>query len=114
MRWPEPITGFQGLEDRQRLALVRGPRLLLMEIVSFKELRPEILWRSGNVRPTFRRIVHEVPIGPNRVDMVFAQFSSPEVKDLSVLFLEDMHHGQLHVVGILLAFVIRLVGRIRS
>src|SRR5439155_16133800 len=61
-----------------------GTKLVLVQIVLFQELRPEILWRSGNVRPTLWREVHEIPIRPHRVDMIPRQFSSPEMKDFSV------------------------------
>src|SRR5437867_13403767 len=32
-----------------------GTKLVLVQIVLFQELGPEILWRSGNVRPTLWR-----------------------------------------------------------
>src|SRR5688572_4960188 len=51
--------------------------LLLIQIVFFQEFRPEVLWRSVNVWPTLWRKVHEIPIGPHRVDMIFHRFSSP-------------------------------------
>jgi hypothetical protein len=41
--------------------------------------------------------------------MIRQVFSAPEMKNLPVLFSEDVHHGQLHIVGVSLALVIRLI-----
>src|SRR3954466_12098207 len=84
--------------------------LLLIQIVLFQELGPEVLWRGGNVGPALGREVHEVPIRPHPVDMILEHFSSPEMKDFSILPLKDMHHGPLHIIGVSLAFVIGLIG----
>src|SRR5712664_3414364 len=94
--------------------VVATAKLLLIQIVFFQEFGPEILWRSGNVWPTLWRKVHEIPIGPHRVDMIPRQFSSPEMKDFSILPPEYMHHWQLHIIRVSLAFVIGLIGRVRS
>src|SRR3984893_1900063 len=91
-----------------------GAKLLLIQIVFFQEFGPEILWRSGNVWPTLWRKVHEIPIRPHRVDMIPRQFSSPEVKDFSILPPKYMHHWPLHIIRVSLAFVIGLIGRVRS
>src|SRR5258705_7810962 len=80
-----------------------GAKLLLIQIVFFQEFGPEILWRSGNVWPTLRRKVHQIPIRPHRVDMIPRQFSSPEMKDFSILLSEYMHHRPLHIIRISLA-----------
>ena len=87
---------------------------LLIQIVFFQEFGPEILWRSGNVWSTLWRKVHEIPIRPHRVDMIRRQFSSPEMKHLSILPPEYMHHRPLHIIRFSLAFVIGLIGRVRS
>ena len=71
------------------------------------------MWRSGNVWPALWRKVHEIPIRPHRVDVIRRQFSSPEMKNLSILPPEYMHHGPLHIIGVSLAFVIGLIGRLR-
>src|SRR5262249_53087566 len=42
--------------------------------------------------------------------LVALQLGAPEVEDLPVLLLEDVHHRPLHVVAISLTEVIRLVG----
>jgi hypothetical protein len=89
-------------------------KLLFVEIVFFQELRPEILRRSGNVWSTLRRKVHEIPIRPDRVDVICRQFSSPEMENLPILFPKYMHHRPLHIIGIALAFVVGLIGRVRS
>src|ERR1700738_1562960 len=89
-------------------------KLLLIQIVFFQEFGPEILWRSGNVWPTLWRKVHEIPIRPHRVDMIRRQFSSPEMKNLSSLPPKYMHHWPLHIIRVSLAFVIGLIGRVRS
>ena len=89
-------------------------KLLLVQIVFFQEFGPEILRRSGNVWPTLRRKVHEIPIRPHRVDVIRRQFSSPEMENLSILLPEYMHHWPLHIIGVSLAFVIGLIGRVRS
>ena len=89
-------------------------KLLLIQIVFFQEFRPEILWRSGNVWPTLRRKVHEIPIRPHGVDMIRRQFSSPEMENLSALLPKHMHHWPLHIIRVSLAFVIGLIGRVRS
>src|ERR1700682_2166592 len=91
-----------------------GAKLFPIQIVFFQEFGPEILWRSGNIWPTLWRKVHEIPIGPHRVDMIPRQFSSPEMKDFSILPPEYMHHWQLHIIRVSLAFVIGLIGRVRS
>src|SRR4051812_43410038 len=88
--------------------------LLLVQIILFEELGPELLWRSRNVRPPLRSKVHQIPIRPDRVDMIHHSFSSPEMKNLSILLPEDMHHRQLHVIRVFLAFVIGLIGRLES
>ena len=90
--------------------VVEQTKLFLIQIVFFQEFGPEILWRSGNVWPTLWRKVHEIPIRPHRVDMIRHHFSSPEVINLSILLPEDMHHWQLHIIRVFLAFVISLVG----
>ena len=89
-------------------------KLLFVQIVFFQELRPEILRRSGNVWSTLRRKVHEIPIRPDRVDVICRQFSSPEMENLPILFPKYMHHRPLHIIGIALAFVVGLIGRVRS
>src|ERR1700680_150048 len=91
-----------------------GAKLLLFQIVFFQEFGPESLWRSGNVRPTLWRKVHEIPIRPHRVDMICRQFSSPEMKNLSILPPKYMHHWPLHIIRVSLAFVIGLISRVRS
>src|SRR5256885_3420464 len=91
-----------------------GAKLLLIQIVFFQEFGPEILWRSGNVWPTLWRKVHKIPIGPHGVDMILCRFSSPEMKDLSILLPEYMHHRPLHIIRVCLAFVIGLIGRVES
>ena len=93
---------------------LNGAALLLVQIVLFQEFGPEILWRSDNVRPTLRREVHQIPIRPHRVDMIRREFGSPEMKDFSIPLPEYMHHRPLHIIGVSLAFVIGLVGRVRS
>src|SRR5262252_5194758 len=104
-RFAERLTiGFAGLDAE----------LLFIQIVLFQEFGPEILWRSGNVWPSLRRKVHEIPIRPHRVDMIPRQFGSPEMKNLSTLPLEYMHHWPLYIIRISLAFVIGLIGRVRS
>src|SRR5258708_27168767 len=94
--------------------VVAAAKLLLIQIVFFQEFGPEILWRSGNVWPTLWRKVHEIPIRPHRVDMIPRQFSSPEMKDFSILLPKYMHHWQLHIIRVSLAFVIGLIRRVRS
>ena len=91
-----------------------GATLLLIQIVFFQEFGPELLRRSGNVWPTFWRKVHQIPIRPHRVDMIHRHFSSPEMKNLSILPPEYMHHWPLHIIRISLALVIGLIGRLRS
>src|SRR5687768_16224293 len=91
-----------------------APNYSLFRIVLFQEFRSEILWRSGNVWSALWRKVHEVPIRPNRVDVIHQLFSSPEMKNLSILPPEYMHHWPLHVIRVSLAFVIGLIGRVRS
>src|SRR5881409_2089748 len=63
----------------------------LIQIVFFQEFGPEVLRRGGNVRPTLWRKVHEIPIRPHRVDVIARQFSSPEMKNPSILPPEYMH-----------------------
>src|SRR5688572_20897353 len=92
----------------------RPPLYSLFKIVLLQELGPEILWRSGDVRPTLRGKVHEIPIRPHRVDVVHHRFGAPEMENLPVPLLEDMHYRPLHVVGISLALVVSLIGRLRS
>src|SRR2546426_321027 len=94
--------------------VVAAPKLLLIQIVLFQEFGPELLWRSGNVWPPLWRKVHEIPIRPHRVDMIRRQFRSPEMKNLSILLPEYMHHWQLHIIGVSLALVTGLIGRLRS
>src|SRR4029077_5292253 len=91
-----------------------GATLLLVQIVFFQEFGPEILWRSGNVWPPLWRKVHEIPIRPPRVAMIRRQLSSPEMINLSSLPPKYMHHWQLHIIRVSLAFVIGLIGRVRS
>src|SRR5438046_8198400 len=86
----------------------------LVQIVLFQEFGPEFLRRSGNVRASLRREVHQIPIGPYRIEMISFQFGSPEMKDLSVELPEYMHHRPLHIIGLALAFVVGLIGRLRS
>src|ERR1700686_3944259 len=90
-----------------------GATLLLIQIVFFQEFGPEILWRSGNLRPTLWRKVHEIPIWPHRVDMIGRQFSSPEMKNPSLLPPKYMHHRPLHIIRVSLTFIIGLIGRVR-
>jgi len=85
-------------------------KLLFVEKGFFQELRPEILRRSGNAWSTLRRKVHEIPIRPDRVDVICRQFSSPEMENLPILFPKYMHHRPLHIIGISLASVVGLVG----
>src|SRR5258708_2980141 len=99
---------------RSALVVVVVAKLLLIQIVFFQEFGPEILWRSGNVGPTLWRKVHEIPIRPHRVDMIRRGFSSPEMKDFSILLPKYMHHWQLHIIRVSLAFVIGLIGTVRS
>src|SRR5437867_9205498 len=94
--------------------VVAAAKLLLIQIVFFQEFGPEVLWRSGNVWPTLWRKVHEIPIRPHCVDMIRHRFSSPEMKDLSILLPKYMHHWQLHVIRVSLTFVIGLIGRVKS
>ena len=89
-------------------------RLIFIQIVSFQEFGPEILWWSGDVWPALWCKVHEIPIRPHRIDMIGRQFTCPEMINLSILLPEYMHHGQLHVIGVSLALVIGLKGRVRS
>ena len=91
---------------RSRKRDLEAKLLLLIQIVFFQEFGPESLWRSWNVWPTLWRKVHEIPIWPNRVDMIPRQFSSPEMKNLSFLPPKYMHHWQLHIIRVSLAFVI--------
>ena len=81
-----------------------------MQIILFQEFGPEILRGSGNIRPAFGRKVHQIPIRPDRVDVIRHPFGSLEMEDFPILFLENMHHGQLHIVRVFLAFVIGLKG----
>src|SRR2546425_7974075 len=94
--------------------VVAVAQLLLSQIVFFQEFGPEILWRSGNVWPTLWCKVHEIPIRPHRVDMIRHRFSSPEMKDLSILPPKYVHHWQLHIIRLSLTFVIGLIGRVES
>jgi hypothetical protein len=91
-----------------------GATLLLIQIVFFQEFGPELLRWSGNVWPPLWRKVHEIPIRPHRVEMIRRQFSSPELKSLSILPLKYMHHWPLDIIGVSLALVICLIGRLRS
>ena len=84
-----------------------------IEVVSFQEIGPEILWRRGDVWPTVWRKVHEIPIRPHRVNVIPRQFGSPEMENLSIPSPEYMHHWPLHIIGLSLAFVIGLIGRVR-
>src|SRR5436190_3618490 len=68
-----------------------GTQLFLVQIMLFQEFGPEILRRRGNVRTAFGREVHEIPIRPDRVDMIPHHFSSPEMKDFPVPLPEYMH-----------------------
>ena len=86
----------------------------LLQIVLFKELGPERLWRRGNVRPALRGEIHEIPIRPDRIDMISLQFSAPEMRNPSVLASEDVHYRHLHVIRRCLTFVVRLIGRLES
>src|ERR1700758_3903384 len=88
-----------------------GRTLLPIQIVFFQEFGPELLWRSGNVWPPLWRKVHEIPIRPPRVDMIRRQFSSPEMKNLSILPPKYMHHWPLHIIRVSLALVIGFIGR---
>src|SRR5206468_6977654 len=94
------------LDRKAQRAQGIGAALLLFQIILFQEFGPELLWRREKVRPALWREVHEIPIRPDRVDVIARQFGSPEMKNLSALLPEDMHHGPLHVVGVSLAFVI--------
>src|SRR4030095_5129851 len=89
-------------------------RLLLSQIVLLQELRPEILGRRVIVRPTLWSEVHEIPVRPHRVDVIRHRLGSPEMKNASVLFPEDMHHGPLHIARRPLAPVIGLIGGAES
>src|ERR1700676_397304 len=91
-----------------------SPALLLFQVVLFKESGPESLRRNGNVRPPLWRKVHEIPVRPHRIDVIPLQFSAPEMTNPSVAPREDMHNRQLHVVGLSLALVIGLIGRLES
>jgi hypothetical protein len=74
-----------------------------------------LMTQSGHdVWSTLRRKVHEIPIRPDRVDVICRQFSSPEMENLPILFPKHMHHRPLHIIGIALAFVVGLIGRVRS
>src|SRR6516164_8516411 len=86
----------------------------LLQIVLFEELGPERLWRRGNVRPSLRCEIHQIPIRPDRIDMIPFQFSAPEMKNPPVLAPEDVHHRQLHVIRRSLTFVVRLIGTLES
>src|SRR6516225_106400 len=88
--------------------------LLPIEVVCFQEFGPEILWRRGNVWPTVRRKVHEIPVRPHRVNVISLEFSSPEMKYSSTALHEHMHHGPLHVVRVSLTFVVGLIGGMES
>src|SRR6266436_2866238 len=46
--------------------------------------------------------------------MIRRRFSSPEMKNLSTLLPEYMHHWPLHIIRVSLALVIGLIGRLRS
>src|SRR6516162_3858927 len=65
------------------VAAREAAKLLLIQIVFFQEFGPEILWRSGNVWPTLRRKVHDIPIRPHGVDMIGRQLGPPEMENLS-------------------------------
>src|SRR5712691_3625563 len=91
---------------------IRAPTLLLIQIMFFQEFGPELLRRSRNVRPPLWCEVHEVPIRPHRVEMILRRFRSPEMKNLFALPPEYMHHRPLHVIGVSLALVIGLIGRL--
>src|SRR5256885_6378568 len=99
----------------QRSSFIRlGATLLLIQVVFFQEFGPELLWRSGNVWPPLWGKVHEIPIRPHRVEMIHHPFRSPEMKNLSIPLPEYMHHWPLHIIRVSLAFVIGLIGRLRS
>src|SRR5688500_6275902 len=83
----------------------RWTALLLMQVVFLQELRAEILRWRVNVRAAFGRKVHQIPIGPHRVDMIGRELGGPGMKNLATAPGEDMHHRQLHVIGVALAFV---------
>src|SRR5215510_725528 len=89
---------------RREIAAPPGAHLFSIQIVLFQEFGPESLWRSGNIWPTLRRKVHEIPIQPHRIDMIRRQFSPSEVKNPSTSPHEYMHHWPLHVFRFTLAF----------
>src|ERR687893_589542 len=91
-----------------------GHHTTLYSVVFFQEFGPELLWRSGNVWPPLWRKVHEIPIRPYRVEMIRRQFSSPEMKNLSILPPKYMHNWPLHIIRVSLALVIGLISRLRS
>ena len=97
------------MQPIERLSVRLRTNLLLVQIVFLQEFGPEILWRSGYIWPTLWRKVHEIPIRPHRVDMIPRQFGSPEMKDLSALPPEYMHHRPLHIIGVSLALVVGLI-----
>jgi hypothetical protein len=89
-------------------------QLLPIQVVFIQKFGPKILWRGGNVWPTLWRKVHEIPIQPNRIDMIHRRFSSPEMKNLSIPPLKYMHYWPLHIIRVSLALVIGLIERVRS
>ena len=50
----------------------------LVQIMFLEEFRPEILRRRVPVRPALGREVEQVPIGPDRVDMIAHRLGPPE------------------------------------
>ena len=73
-----------------------------------QKLGTEILRRRHKVRTALGREIQQIPIGPDRVDMVRWQLAGPKMMDLPLFSFEDMHHRQLHIIGLALTFVVGL------
>src|SRR5688500_19451884 len=78
-------------------AVVRQKSSAAIEIVFLQEFGPEGLWRGVEVRPPFRREIHEIPIRPHGVQVIHHRFSPPEMSNPAFLSAEYVHHRQLHV-----------------
>src|SRR5262249_9794537 len=100
-------SGSRRRSDDSTLQLMSSPTLLV-QIVLFQKLRPELLRWRHIVRPALRREVEQIPVRPHAVDMLRHGLGGPEMKGLAVALCEGMHHRQLHVVALALALVVRL------
>ena len=86
-----------------------APATSLVEEVILEKLRTKVLRRRHAIRSTLWCKVHQVPVRPDRVDMIALQFCRPEMEDVTIDFAKYVQGRPLHIVVLALALVVLLI-----